>query len=241
VEEGQVGEVFRDIRRACAALEVTLVGGHTEVSFGLERPIICGAMLGEAPKDRLVTPEGARPKDALVLTKGVPLEAVAILARELRGELQGRFGKPLLDEATKFLYDPGISVVRDAKVAMEAVSVHALHDPTEGGLATAVHELAEASNLGAVIEAEKVPVLEAGRLFCDHLGLDPLGAFASGALLIALAPGDVPALLAALHAHGIAAAAIGEMREKGEGVRLRKGGKLQDLPLFTQDEIGKVL
>ncbi len=240
-EEGQIQEIFRDIHRACTALEMVLVGGHTEVTPGLERLIVCGAMLGEAPKDGLVTPEGARPKDALVLTKGVPLEAVAILARELRGDLEGKFEQRLLDDAAGFLYEPGISVVRDAQVAMEAVSVHAFHDPTEGGLATAVHELAEASGLGAVVEAEQVPVLEAGRLFCHHLGLDPLGAFASGALLIALDPGDVPTLFSALQSRGIPAALIGELRERGEGLKLRERGKLRDLPLFTQDETGKVL
>ncbi|MFQ5692810.1 MAG: AIR synthase-related protein, partial [Nitrospinota bacterium] len=137
-------------------------------------------------------------------------------------------------------YEPGISVVRDARVACDAVDVHAMHDPTEGGLATAVHELAQAAGLGVRIEARDIPVLEEGRLFCAHLGLDPLGAFASGALLICVDPADVDGLIGALRGAGIAAAAIGEMVPGERGVTIRREGREERLPLFTMDEIGKI-
>ena len=191
-------------------------------------------------RGKLVTPNGARTGDTLVLTKGIPLEAVAIMARERREDLARVFGEKKVDAAARFLYEPGISVVRDARIACESVTVHAMHDPTEGGLATAVHELSQATGLGVCVEMEKIPVLEEGRLFCEHLGLDPLGAFASGSLLVCVAPADVDTLIAGLRGAGIPAESIGEMQPGGEGVRIRKDGREEALPLFTMDEIGKI-
>src|SRR5689334_9799498 len=84
-EEG-VQRLFAQLGEACEELEVTLVGGHTEVTHGLDRPIVAGTMLGEVAKDRLVTTGGARVGDAIVLTKGVPLEGAATIAREKEAE-----------------------------------------------------------------------------------------------------------------------------------------------------------
>ena len=192
-------------------------------------------------RSRLVTPEGAKAGDAVVLTKGIPLEAVAIMARERRDDLARVFGSEAVDAAARLLYEPGISVVRDARIACDAVSVHAMHDPTEGGLATAVNELSRATGLGVLIEAEKIPVLEAGRIFCEYLELNPLGAFASGALLICVDPADGKTLLAALGEAGIPAATIGELRPEDEGVRMLKDGRKTGIPVFNMDEIGKII
>ncbi|MBI2881048.1 MAG: hydrogenase expression protein [Candidatus Tectomicrobia bacterium] len=239
-DEALAERIFSDVRRGCRDLGVSLVGGHTEITFGLPRPVVVGAMLGEVERERLVTPKGARAGDALVLTKGIPLEAVAIMARERRRDLERVFGRERVAAAARFLYEPGISVVRDARVACDAVPVHAMHDPTEGGLATAIHELAWATGLGVRVEAESIPVLEEGRLFCEHLGLDPLGAFASGSLLLCVDPADAGRLVDALKETGVPAQAIGEMRAAEEGVAIRRGGREDALPLFTMDEIGKI-
>jgi hydrogenase maturation factor len=239
-DEALAERIFADIRRGCAEIGVTLVGGHTEITFGLPRPVVAGAMLGEVEREKLITPKGARTGDALVLTKGVPLEGVAIMARERREDLARVFGEEEVDDAAGFLYNPGISVVRDAQIACDAVTVHAMHDPTEGGLATAVNELAQATGLGACIDRDKIPILEEGRRFCDLLGLDPLGTFASGALLLCVNPSDGEALLAAFRAAGIPAEVIGEMKPEGEGVTILKEGKEEALPVFTMDEIGKI-
>jgi hydrogenase maturation factor len=240
-DEALAERIFSDIRRGCAEIGVTLVGGHTEITFGLPRPIVAGVMLGEVDREKLITPKGARAGDALVLTKGVPLEGVAIMARERREDLARVFGKEEVDDAAGLLHNPGISVVRDAQIACEAVSVHAMHDPTEGGLATAVNELAQATGLGAWVDGDKIPILQEGRRFCGHFGLDPLGTFASGALLLCVKPSDGEALLAAFRAAGIPAEVIGEMRPEGEGVTILKEGREEALPVFAMDEIGKIL
>src|SRR5262245_30442329 len=163
--EARVEALFDELSVGCAELGVAVIGGHTEVTAGLPRPIVVGAMLGEVAKDRLVTTGGAQVGDAILLTKGVPLEGAAILARE-RGDEARRRGVPedVVERARGFLRRPGISVVPEARLACGAARVHAMHDPTEGGLATACWELAQAADVGLHVDRERIPVLREGRI-----------------------------------------------------------------------------
>jgi hydrogenase maturation factor len=240
--EKRVEALFEELGAACADLDVALVGGHTEVTAGLPRPIVVGAMLGEVAKDRLVTPAGARAGDVVLLTKGVPLEGASILARE-RGEEARRRGVPgeVIERARGLLRRPGISVVPEARLACAAARVHAMHDPTEGGLATACWELAQAGDVGVRLDRERVPVLREGRVLCEAFGLDPLGTIASGSLLLAVGAGDADGVVAACRGAGIECAAVGRVTPASEGVTLASGGVARPMPCFTQDEITKVL
>lgn len=182
--EGDVEKIFQDILEACQGLGISLIGGHTEVTYGLSRPIIVGEMLGEVEKERLVRTDGAQEGDAIILTKGIAVEGTAIIGREKADELVSLVGEEMLARAKNFLSRPGISVVKDATVAMACARVHSMHDPTEGGLAMGLHEIAHAAKVGLLIEAETLPVFPETKRFCDHYHLNPLGLIASGALLI---------------------------------------------------------
>ena len=140
-----VETIFEQLHAAGDDLNVTIVGGHTEITHGINRPIAVGAMMGEVEPDALVRSDGARPGDALILTKRIAVEGTAILTRELRTTLADDFDREFLDRAANFLHDPGISVVEDAAVIAEAGEVHAMHDPTEGGVATGIYELTGAA------------------------------------------------------------------------------------------------
>ena len=236
-----VEQIFSQIGRACQELEVSLVGGHTEVTHGLDRPIVVGTMLGEVAKDGLVTTRGARVGDSLLLTKGIPLEGAAIIAREKEAELVRR-GVPgaLIERARNFLHRPGISVVPEALLAVELAPVHSMHDPTEGGVATALRELAQASDVGLRVERERIPLLPEGERLCRELGLDPLGTIASGSLLLAMAPADAAVVLHALAREGIDCAFVGQVVPEREGVTLVEGGRSRPMPVFAQDEITKL-
>jgi len=240
-QEAQVEQLFAEVAEACTAVGVALVGGHTEVTAGLPRPVVVGAMLGEVDKDRLVTTGGAQVGDAVLLTKGVPLEGASIIARERREEAIRR-GVPTetVDRARGFLRSPGISVVPEARAACEAARVHAMHDPTEGGLATACWELAQAAGVGLRIDRERVPVLPEGRRLCEAFGLDPIGTIASGSLLMTVAPGDSDAVAGACRAAGIDCAAIGRVTPASDGVALVSGGHARPMPSFPQDEITRI-
>jgi hydrogenase maturation factor len=239
--EALVEAIFAQIAQACEAFDIAWIGGHTEVTYGLDRPIVSGHMLGEVAPDALVTTGGARIGDVLLLTKGICIEAAALIARERQDELRRRgIDEAVIRRARSRLYDPGISVVRDAQIACGAGRVHAMHDPTEGGLAAALHELARAAGVGVVVELQQIPVLEDAAVLCEAYGLDPLGTIASGALLIAVDAADAAAVQAALRQSGIACARIGRIVPPAEGIILDTGGERRPLPHFERDEIAKL-
>jgi hydrogenase maturation factor len=232
---------FNDLRVACARREVELVGGHTEILEGLERPILVGMMLGEAAPDELLRPGEARPGDVLLLTKGLAIEGTALLARDNAALLAERLGDVAVEDAQRLLKSPGISVVRDARVALETGGVTALHDPTEGGFANAVREMAAVSRTGVEIDLAAVSVLPETRSVAGALGLDPLGMLASGALLIAADPDAAPRIVRALDRAGIPAAAIGNLTEDPDTAMMRRGADLVPLPEFAVDEVARAI
>lgn len=210
--------IAEDLAKASRAIGVIVVGGHTEITAGLERPIVIGTMIGEVSAERLVTPKGARSGDHLLLTKGVPIEATAILGREFGPRLLagGVVTPQELEQAQQFLYEPGISILKEAQLATSVAQVHAMHDPTEGGLWGALWELAEASGHSLWVDVERVPIIPLAQRLCKALGIDPLGAIASGALLLAVSPQDVAPLGRAFEQANIPWADIGLVLEAEE-------------------------
>ncbi|MFQ5464536.1 MAG: AIR synthase family protein [Thermodesulfobacteriota bacterium] len=235
--------IFRQISNACSSIGVTLCGGHTEITPAVTRPLVVGQMLGEVAKRRLVTAAGARPGDALILTKGAAVEATSIIARTFGRRLvkTGKFSERFITRCRGFVKAPGISVLHDARLATGNARVHAMHDPTEGGLATGLYELAIASNCGIIVYRETINVYRETERLCRHFGLDPLGVIASGSLLAAVDPRDSSKLLKTFKKEGIEGAVIGRVVEKEEGVRIIRDGKLADLPLFRADELTRIL
>jgi hydrogenase maturation factor len=241
VTEAAAAALLERLAEACSELAVTLVGGHTEVTHGLDRPIVAGTMLGEVDKDKLVTTGGARLGDVVVMTKGIPLEGAAIIAREREAELLARGVRPVVvRRARNYLKSPGLSVLPEAEVACELAAVHAMHDPTEGGLATALWELAEAASVGLRIDRERIVTLPEGAELCRAFGLDPLGTIASGSLLMTLTPADASIVIHALAREGIDSHYIGQVVPQTQGVRLVEGNTERPLPRFAQDEITKL-
>lgn len=240
-DDALVEMIFGQIDRSCAELGIALVGGHTEVTYDLARPIVVGFMLGEVQKDELVRSDGAEVGDRVLLTKRVAVEGTAIIAREVGERLaEARVDEAEIERARDFLHEPGINVLREARAAVKAGDVHAMHDPTEGGVATGLHELAMAAEVGVAVALERIPFFPETETFCDVLDLDPLGLIASGSLLLAVAPGDADAIVKAIRAEGIDCADIGEVVKQHNGVKIRRGINWHDLPRFDQDEITKI-
>jgi hydrogenase maturation factor len=234
--------IYRQVSEACRQLEVSLCGGHTEITYGLARPIVVGHMLGEAPWEGFITAGGARVGDRLILTKGIAVEGTSLIAREKRGDLKNVLSVEELSRSAAFLRDPGISIVREARLAIEAGGVHALHDPTEGGLATGLRELAAASGAGAAVDEGRIHVFPECERICRHFHIEPLGLIASGALLISAAPEHADGIVRRLEVQGIAAAVIGEVLPAGKGCVLRQADRTErPLPQFARDEITRLL
>jgi hydrogenase expression/formation protein HypE len=236
-----VEKVFGDTLKACRSLGITLCGGHTEITVGLDRPIVVGHMLGEVEPDKLVRKESQRPGDLVILTKGVAIEGTTILAREKATELRRKIGAKRLKQAQQLLSKPGISVVRDAHLALEHGEVHAMHDPTEGGVLTGLVELARAGRVGMRVWKEKIPVLEETQLLARVLGFDPLGLLASGALLVVAEPHGATRIVNMLRRRRIAAQIIGEVRTPKDGITIVEHGRARPIVLPERDEIARLL
>ena len=162
--EVEVRSIFDQLGEAAAEIDVQLAGGHTEITPAVTQPVVCGFMLGEAPTSRTVSASGAQPGDAVILTKGIAIEGTSILANECREALiKAGVAASDIDSAATLLNDPGISVLKDAKIAVESGGVTAMHDPTEGGLATALQELAFASKVNISIDEEAVKFSRSAR------------------------------------------------------------------------------
>jgi hydrogenase expression/formation protein HypE len=232
--------IMADIHEACCDLGITVIGGHTETSPGLDRPIIAGFMLGELPKGRYVTTGGARVGDLVIMTKGAGIEGTGILSTDLAEKLRSKVPPETLEAAAKLL--SRISVVRDALKAMEVGGVHSLHTPTEGGVLNGIWEMTEAADAGVVIRESEIPVAEETRLICAALDVDPLKLLASGALLIVSEPGKAVEIVSALSEVGVEASVIGEVRSREEGRFLVSGdGERIPIEAIGQDELYRVI
>ncbi|MFC4449469.1 AIR synthase family protein [Halorussus aquaticus] len=189
-------------------LGVAIVGGHSEYTPALERPMASMTAMGLA--DEFVPTGGARPGDRVLLTKGAGIEGTAVLATDFRDELD--FSADLLGRAEGFFDE--ISVVPEARVLRESAT--AMHDPTEGGLVNGMVEMASASGVRLDIDRSAVPVREETTELCAAMGVDPLRIFGSGALLATVPAAECDDALAALDAEGVPASEIGVVDESDD-------------------------
>jgi hydrogenase expression/formation protein HypE len=255
-----VDGLFATMRDALASVGATMVGGHTEITAAVRQPVVVGQMLGFAESGRIVPTGGARVGDVVVQVGPVPVEGGAVLAAEL-GRIAGagdatdvdgvadadvatvagrtgagRLPPGVLEAAAAGVDDPGISVVAAALAAAD-LGATALHDPTEGGLAGGLHELAGAAGVALRIDRSRVVWFEPAVAICRAVGADPWATLASGSLLACFPASGADDAVAQLVAQGHAAVVIGEA-EPGHGVHDTEG---RPLPRPARDEVARVL
>ena len=230
-------KIFAQMHRACDELGVLLIGGHTEITPGLPTPIVAGFMIGRATGKKVLSAARIRAGDVIILTKGVAIEGTAILFRELEQDLRKHFSLAVIRRGKRFLKDPGISVGQEARVALRH-RVHAMHDPTEGGLLNGLWEMSYASGCTLHIDLDRVPIYPETKAVCQHFGIDPLRLLASGALLIACPQKTAKGLTKALSATGIRACEIGYARKGPSELHFENGKSMKKT---AADEILKVL
>lgn len=233
-------KIFNQVAKACEDLKIVIIGGHTEITYGIERPILVSTLIGEVSAVDLITPKGVLCGDHILVTKGIPIEATALLAREFPQKIKGVLTDSEISEAQNFIYSPGISVLRDAQIATRIGGVHAMHDPTEGGIATALSEMAIACQKQIRVFPENIPMPALSVKICTIFGLDPLGTIASGALLLAVDPEKAKEIISALNQAGIIAADIGTVYSGDAEVLIHSGGDLLPIKKFSRDEITRV-
>ena len=233
-------DIMASMHTTAKTLNVAIIGGHTEVTPGLGRPIIIGFMLGIAEDEGYVTSSNAQPDNSLILTKGVAIEGTAILASERANDLRQKLAENVIERAQLFINQ--LSVVPEAMEAMKTGAVTAMHDPTEGGVANGIHEMADASGVGFIVDRGALMVHEETRHICQALEIDPLNLIASGAMIIAVDRTKANSVIDVLQKAGISATTIGRLvRDPKIRNIIEPDGSIHPLPKPKEDALWNAL
>ncbi len=216
--EHLVNNIAAQLFAACQEFGISFVGGHTEITHNLDRPIISATLLGEVNKDDFISPDFIQTGDDVILIKDLAIETTAILAYELESELATFLSDAEVIEAKQYLFDPGISVYKPAQMALAFGGVHAMHDPTEGGLAGALCEFSIAANKSIHFDPKIDQISPLSKKICDHFNIDPLQTISSGALIAAVDPTFTNAMIEYLNSAEIKCSLIGKFEDDGSEV-----------------------
>jgi hydrogenase maturation factor len=235
-----IEKICTQMDKAARQLKIAIIGGHCEVTSGIDHPIVTGCAIGVAENGKYLTCSGARIGDKIILTKGSGIEGTAILASDRRIELQIVFDEKLLRKAESFF--ERISVVKDALIAFKIGGVSAMHDPTEGGVAGGLHELADAAKVGFNVYHEKIIVPEETQKICAYFNIDPLQLISSGSLLVIAKEEKANEIIGSLSRNGVNASIIGEIIDSTLGRNLiTKTGEKTELVRPLSDHLWKVI
>lgn len=209
--EKMLEEIMDGARKAAGEIGIEILGGHTEVTDAVNRPVVSGAVVGKTKDRRLVTTGGAKVGQDVVMTKWAGLEGTTIIAHDFEEELKKSLAGNVVDTAKKM--SGFLSVVKEAKISMDFEAT-AMHDATEGGVLGALWEIAECSDTGIWVDLEKIPVKEETKLICHEAKIDVYGLISSGTLLITTFRGSD--LVKQLTASGIQAEVVGKITKKNK-------------------------
>jgi len=235
-----VEDIFSQLIQRTQKFGITIIGGHTEITKGISNPILSATIVGLVDKDKLITPKGVQIGDKIFVTKEIPIETISILANDFSDSLEHHLSKDELEFAKSYLHQPGISIFQEAKIIRFGFGVTAMHDPTEGGLASALWELSIASNKILQIDINKIPIAKLSQKICGIFAINPLNSISSGSLLFTASPQKTDEIIAVLTQNGIQVTEIGHVSNEGIGVHKINNNKDELLPRPDRDEITKI-
>lgn len=230
--ESLLKELMKGINKAANKVGIEILGGHSEITSTVSKSIISTTAIGITGKDKYVTSSGAKPGDAIIVTKTLGLEGSAILASDFEEFLNKKLPRETIEKAKNFIEK--ISVVDDGIIASK-VGVSAMHDITEGGLLGACYEVAEASRVGVEIYQDLFPILPETQDICKAFGINPLGLISSGSMLICTPFADE--VIAALTENKINATVIGKVTSQEQGKFMVSSDKKYPIIPFERDEL----
>ncbi len=219
---------------------ITIIGGHTEITSGINRPIISSTMIGLVDKDKLITPLGSKSGDLIFLTKEIAIETVSILANDFSSTLDGILSDQEMKIAKNYAVNPGISVFKEAILIRDGFGVTGMHDPTEGGLASALWEMSIASKKEFFISLENIPISPITQRISDYFAIKPINSISSGALLFTAEEHFRSKIIQVLEENSIPVSVIGVVGQNGVRVMIEENGRHKELPRPLRDEITKV-
>ncbi len=207
----------------CKELGIAIVAGHTGKFEGCDYTVVGGGtMFSVGAANRYVSSKGGSPGDKLIVTKGAAIAATGILARVFHNYIEKNTDQETAKKGSDCFRK--ITVVEDAlaasSVGVRSAGVTAMHDATEGGVLSALYELAAASSAGLYVEKEKIPVSMETKSICELFHINPLTSVGEGALVIACQPRYTPDVVSALEAKAIPCAIVGELKQAEYGFKL---------------------
>jgi len=235
--ESILNEITLQVDEEAKKLKVMVVGGHTEVTEWLDRPFIVMTCIGTI-RDRYITTDAAKPGEAVIAVKWAALEGTSILASDYEDTLVKRgVSRETIQRAVKFI--DYISVVKEA-LALSELPVSAMHDPTEGGVAAGLAEIAYASNVEIEVWEDKIPLRKETVKICNALNIDPLKLISSGMLIATIDKNLVEEAKSRMEKLGLNLSVIGEVK-KGRGLIIhRANGKTEKVGPYVRDELFRI-
>lgn len=234
--EEEIEEMMRQAGEASAALGVEIIGGHTEITPAVTKPVIVSTAIGRGSKGASQSAEDVQAGDYIMITKYAGLEGSGIIACDLEEQLKEILTPEEIQEA-KSLLDQ-VSVVKEG-VAAGKVGTHGMHDVTEGGILGAVWEICQIAGLGAEVWVDQVPVKPVTKKICSHFNIDYLRLISSGCMVIMTPADKKEAMEQAMKEAGVEISCIGVIREKEAGIRMRVGEEWKEVAPPESDEIYK--
>ena len=229
-DEALLEEIMDGVMRAAEECGAEILGGHTEVTDVVVKPVISAAVIGKTRKKKIISTGGAEVGQDVVMTKWAGLEGTAILAKDFEEGLSKIIPWERLKEAQDM--KAYLSVGKESEIAFEHGAT-AMHDATEGGILGAVWELAECSGKGVDVYLEKIPVKDVTKEIAEAMSVDLYRLISSGTMMIASFDGE--GLVRKLEAACVEAAVIGRITESGK--YLIKNGKREPLGEPQKDEL----
>ena len=233
--------VFTDVIKNCEREKIALCGGHTEVTPGIDRPIIIGFLMGEVKKANLINKRNIKAEDVILFAKGVGIESTSIIADIKKNEITKKYGKNFCTKCKNFLYNPGISVKRPVKYILGKVKISGMHDPTEGGLIGGILELSTLVKKGFEVDLSKVPIYRETEILCNYFNINPFKTISSGGLIIVAEKDEAKKIKTILNEHNIPCEIIGKFLGNEREKLFLLDGKAQRISPPVKDDISKVI
>ena len=236
--EEDIEEMMRQAGEVSERLGVEIIGGHTEITPAVNKPVIVSTAIGRAPKSGSQQADQLVPGDYIMITKSAGLEGSGIIACDFEEELKKVLTDEEIAEARSLL--DHVSVVTEG-VAAGKIGTHGMHDVTEGGVLGAVWELCQIAGTGAEVWIDEIPVKEVTKKICSHFGIDYLRLISSGCMVIMVPPEKKDAMKAAMDAVGVESSYIGIITEPDKGIIMKTGDTVAEVAPPASDELYKVV
>ena len=233
-----VETIMAQAAEAAELCGVEIIGGHTEVTPAVNRPVIVSTAIGRGKKWQSASAQNLQVGDYIIMTKSAGLEGTGIIASDYEEELLKVLTREEIESAKRLLDD--VSVVTEGTVAGE-VGTNGMHDVTEGGILGAIWEMCQIAGVGAEVWGDEVLVADVTKKICKYYGIQYLRLISSGSMIIMATPEKKDEILKKLAASGVAARVIGKIVPIEDGLTIIENGVTETIDPPRPDELYKVV